>query len=36
MNGTIEDLLAWRNFADEDFHAARVLSTSDDAEALAQ
>ncbi|GEM_PF-744547 len=35
MNGTVEDPLAWRNFADEDLHAARVLSTSEDAEALA-
>lgn len=34
MNGTVEDPLEWRAFADRDLQAARMLSQSDDAEAL--
>lgn len=35
MNGTVEDPLEWRAFADRDLQAARALSQSDDAEIFA-
>lgn len=35
MNGTVEDPLEWRTFADRDLQAARVLSQSEDAEIFA-
>lgn len=35
MNGTVEDPLEWRTFADRDLQAARALSQSDDVEIFA-
>lgn len=35
MNGTVDDPLAWRSFADGDLQTARILAESEDAEALA-
>lgn len=35
MNGTVEDPLAWRSFADGDLQTARILIEREDVEALA-
>ena len=36
MNGTVEDSLAWRSFADGDLQTARILSEHEDAEDFAR